>query len=72
MPPSPQTLKIKNVKQNQAVLAKAKQVFRDYSGFALDFDFPVKNHSSLRPLAGGNLDWTTWLKYNSYQNFLCF
>ena len=35
----------KNVKQNEAVLAKAKLVFRKNSGFALDFDFPVKNHS---------------------------
>ena len=51
----------KNVKQNQAVLAKAKLIFRKYSGFALDFDFPVKNHSSLRPLACRNLDWTVWL-----------
>ena len=35
----------KSVKQNQAVLAKAKLVFCEYSGFALDFDFLVKNHS---------------------------
>ena len=56
------TLKRKNVKQNQAVLAKAKLVFREYSRFALEFDFPVKNHSSLRPLAGRNLDWTIWSK----------
>ena len=61
MPPS-QTLKMKKVKQNQAVLAKAKLVFCEYSGFARDFDFPVKNHSSLRPLVGRNLDWTNWLK----------
>ena len=35
----------KNVKQNQAVLAKAKLVFREYSGFALDFDFPCLRHA---------------------------
>ena len=46
------------MKKNQAVLAKAKLFFGKYLGFALDFDFPVKNHSSLRPLAGRNLDWT--------------
>ena len=51
-----------NVKQNQAVLAKPKLVFREYSEFALNFDFPEKNHWSLRPLAGRNLDWTTRLK----------
>ena len=51
----------KNVKQNQAVSAKAKLVFREYLGFALDFDFPVKNHSSLISLAGRNLDCTVWL-----------
>ena len=51
----PQTLKMKNVNQNQAVLAKEKLVYREYSGFAMDFDFSVKNHSSLRPLAGRNL-----------------
>ena len=39
----------KNVKQNQAVLTKAKLVFHEYSGLALDFDFSV--HSSLRQLA---------------------
>ena len=38
MPPSDP----KNVKQNQAVLAKAELVFREYLGFALDFDFLVK------------------------------
>ena len=56
----PQTLKMKNCKKNQAVLAKAKLAFREYSGFALDFDFPVKNHSWLRPLIGRNLSvfWT--------------
>ena len=32
----------KNVKQNQAVFAIAKLVFREYSWFALDFNFPVK------------------------------
>ena len=52
----------KNVKQNQAVLAKAKLVYQEYSGFALDFDFPMKNRLSLTPLAGRNLDWTIWLK----------
>ena len=41
----------KNLKQNQVVLTKAKLVFNEYSGLALDFDFSVKNHSSLRPLA---------------------
>ena len=52
----------KNVKQKQAVLAKAKLVFREYSGFTLNFDFSVKHHLSLRPLAGRNLDWTIWFK----------
>ena len=57
-----QTLKMKKCEANQAVLAKAKLVFREYSVFSLDFDFPVKNHSSLRSLAGRNLDCTIWLK----------
>ena len=35
----------KNVKQNQAVLAKAKLVFREYSEFVLDFDFRCFRHS---------------------------
>ena len=52
----------KNVKKNQAVLAKAKLVCREYSEFAQNFDFSLKNLSSLRPLAGRNLDWTLWLK----------
>ena len=34
----------KNVKQNQEVIAKAKLIFREYSGFALDFDFPLKTN----------------------------
>ena len=41
----------KNVKQNQAVLTKAKLVFHEYLGLALAFDFSVKNYSSLRLLA---------------------
>ena len=43
--------KNKHVKQNQAVLAKAKLVFREYLGFALDFDFPVKNTRMVVPSA---------------------
>ena len=49
--PCPPPSDHKNVKQNQAVLTKAKPVFYEYSGLALDFDFSVKNYSSLRPLA---------------------
>ena len=48
---APQTPKRKNVKQNQAVLEKAKLVFREYLGFALDFDFSVKNPRMVVPWA---------------------
>ena len=65
----PKSYKRKTVKQNQAVLTKAKLVFREYSGFALDLDFPVENCLLLRPLTGRNLEWTIWLKQNSYQKF---
>ena len=41
----------KNVKQNQAVLTRAKLVFHENSGLTLDFNFSVKNHSSLRSIA---------------------
>ena len=49
--PPLQTLKMKNVKQNQAVLAKAKLVFCEYSGFVLDLDFSLKNPRMVMPSA---------------------
>ena len=49
-PPPPDSKSKKFVKKNQVVLVKLKLVFREYLRFARDFDFPVKNYSSFRPL----------------------
>ena len=49
--PCPPPSDHKKCKANQAVLTKAKLAFHEYWGLVLDFDFSVKNHSSLRPLA---------------------
>ena len=51
MPPSDH----KNVKQTQAVLTKAKLVFREYSRLPLNFDFSVKTTCRLDYLLLKNL-----------------